>query len=187
MDSAKFVNDEDMKLIWSKVLSGEFESPGTFSKSLIRVLSELPKFYAEVFSNLCRTQISVYNFDTNNRAVSHIQSVFLPRNIINGQEYNDMGLHFNMITELQNMGLIYYYGTNESAITWDSSIYPTVKVKYGEEEITVTKFQDKTFLMGAVTLTSLGESLANITKVVTIPGYINHIKEYFKNNGMEFY
>ena len=53
-DKSRFVSDEQMQELWSKVLVEEANSPGTYSKRTVRFLSDLDKSDALLFSNLCR-------------------------------------------------------------------------------------------------------------------------------------
>ena len=52
--SDQYISDEEMQNIKSQVLSGEANSPGSFSKRTVNLLSDLDKKDAELFQTLCR-------------------------------------------------------------------------------------------------------------------------------------
>ena len=56
MDSGKFVSDENIQMLWGNILAGELDEPGHTPKNIVRILSELDKSQAEIFSNLCSLQ-----------------------------------------------------------------------------------------------------------------------------------
>jgi Protein of unknown function (DUF2806) len=52
-DRCRLVSDEEMQTLWSRVLPGEANSPGTYSKRTVNFLSSLDKSDAELFTRLC--------------------------------------------------------------------------------------------------------------------------------------
>lgn len=52
-DKCRIVSDEDMQLLWAKVLANEANSPGSYSKRTINSLASLDKTDAELFIVLC--------------------------------------------------------------------------------------------------------------------------------------
>ena len=52
-DKCRIISDEGMQLLWSKVLAGEANSPGHFSKRTVNSLASLDKADAELFMALC--------------------------------------------------------------------------------------------------------------------------------------
>ena len=53
-DKSRIISNEDMQTIWAKILSGEANSPGLFSKHTIDIVSMLSNKDAEMFVNLCK-------------------------------------------------------------------------------------------------------------------------------------
>jgi hypothetical protein len=58
-DRSKLISDEEMQQLWSKILAGEANSPKSFSKKTIDIVSAIDKEDANLFTNLCRF---VWNF-----------------------------------------------------------------------------------------------------------------------------
>jgi Protein of unknown function (DUF2806) len=52
-DKCRIIADGDMQKLWSKVLAGEANAPGTFVKRTINLLADLDKDDAELFTQLC--------------------------------------------------------------------------------------------------------------------------------------
>lgn len=52
-DKCRLISDEEMQTLWAKVLSGEANAPGKFSKRTVNYLSSLDKADAELFKSLC--------------------------------------------------------------------------------------------------------------------------------------
>jgi hypothetical protein len=52
-DKCRIVSDEEMQSLWAKVLAGEANSPGTYSKRTVNFLGSLDKTDAQLFTSLC--------------------------------------------------------------------------------------------------------------------------------------
>ena len=51
-DKCRIVSDEDMQNLWSRILAGEANSPGSFSRKTVNMLADMDKSDAELFANL---------------------------------------------------------------------------------------------------------------------------------------
>ena len=52
-DQCRLISDEEMQRLWAKVLAGEANNPGKYSKRTVGLLSSLDKSDAELFRKLC--------------------------------------------------------------------------------------------------------------------------------------
>ncbi|SRR5260370_28050179 len=52
-DRCRLISDDEMQSLWSRVLAGEANVPGTYSKRTVNLLSTLDKKDAELFTRLC--------------------------------------------------------------------------------------------------------------------------------------
>ena len=52
-DKCRLISDEEMQTLWSKVLAGEANSPGRFSRRTVNFMASLSKSDAALFSTLC--------------------------------------------------------------------------------------------------------------------------------------
>lgn len=57
-DCAQDTTDEDMQILWGRILAGEVASPGTFSLRTIQFLKTLERLEAEHFTQLCSLMFS---------------------------------------------------------------------------------------------------------------------------------
>ena len=53
-DKSRIISDDEMQNLWSRVLAGEANYPGTYSKRTINFLAGIDKRDAECFSRMCR-------------------------------------------------------------------------------------------------------------------------------------
>jgi len=53
-DKCRLISDSEMQTLWSRVLAGEANSPGSYSKRTVDFLSSLDKTDAQLFTNLCK-------------------------------------------------------------------------------------------------------------------------------------
>ena len=52
-DKCRIVSNDEMQELWSRILVGEANVPGTYSKRTVNFLSDLDKAEAELFTRLC--------------------------------------------------------------------------------------------------------------------------------------
>ena len=52
-DKVRIVSDNEMQSLWARVLAGEANVPGTYSKRTVNLLSDFDKSDAELFTKLC--------------------------------------------------------------------------------------------------------------------------------------
>ena len=52
-DKCRIVHDDDMQTLWAKILAGEANKPGTYSKRTVNFVAEMDKREAELFTHLC--------------------------------------------------------------------------------------------------------------------------------------
>jgi len=93
IEKAKLASDEDIQVLWSKVLSGEANRNGKFSKRTLTIISDMEKTDALLFTNLCKFAFNIGEPTIIVRAV--------PQSI-----YDKYNINFNTLKHLQNLGLI---------------------------------------------------------------------------------
>lgn len=151
LDGGKFVSDENLQLLWGHVLAGEFEQPGSTPKNIVRILSELSKENAEVFSKICSMRVDIL-LDTG----SDIKNAGCELMIdVPGNYWDKIGVQVHTCQELQTLGLINFTAIGNYNIPVNSAIYPYVHIVSGNEVITVLN-NGKEFPRGNITLTNAG-------------------------------
>jgi hypothetical protein len=58
-EKSRLVSDDDMQTLWSKILAGEANNPGSFSKLTLKIISELEKKDAELFTNIASANFMI--------------------------------------------------------------------------------------------------------------------------------
>lgn len=52
-EKARIVSNDDMQLVWGKILAGEANKPGSFSRRTLEIVSQFSRDDAELFTRLC--------------------------------------------------------------------------------------------------------------------------------------
>ena len=94
-DKSRIVSDTEMQDLWSRVLAGEANDPGTYTKRTVNFLSDLDKIHAELFSKLCGFGWAIGNV---------VPLVFDAE----AEIYRNHGLNFNSLSHLESIGLIHF-------------------------------------------------------------------------------
>ncbi len=53
-DKCRIISDDDMQSLWSRILAGEANSPGSFSRKTVNLVADIDRESAELFRSLCR-------------------------------------------------------------------------------------------------------------------------------------
>jgi hypothetical protein len=94
-DRCRLISDDEMQGLWSRVLAGEANAPGTYSKRTVNFLSDLDKNDADLFTRLCGFGWWIGNI--------------VPLIYDEQQEiYNKRGINFNGLSHLESIGLIQF-------------------------------------------------------------------------------
>ena len=95
---SRVVSDSEMQKLWACLLAGEANSPGTFSKRSVSLLSDLDKNEAETFAKLC---CFAWSISTENEK-EYVPLVFDD----NAAIYKNHGVDFISLNNLESIGLI---------------------------------------------------------------------------------
>ncbi len=167
-DKSRIVSDDEMQALWGRVLAGEANSPGTYSKRTVNFLGDLDKTDAVLFSRLCGfgwqlgdvvplifdTQADIYNnAEINFTTLSHLESIGL--------------IQFNNLAGFQRLRVpkhlvVSYYGT---ALSLEMENEKNNRLK-----------------LGKVLLTKTGHELAPICGSRPVPGFMEYVKEQWKEH-----
>jgi uncharacterized protein DUF2806 len=165
-DKSRIVSDKEMQALWSRVLAGEANAPGTYSKRTVNFLSDLDKVDAELFSKLCGFAYVVGNL---------APLVFDVRAPI----YNDHGVSFGSLSHLESIGLIQF--SNVSGFT-RLKLPKSFSVSYYGKPLglEMPKDSDNELDLGSVLLTKTGFELAPISGSKPVEGFYEYVREHWK-------
>jgi hypothetical protein len=114
-DRCRLISDSQMQSLWSRVLAGEANFPGTYSKRTVNLLSSMDKTDAQKFTDICTfawiisgdIYLLIYDFDD--------------------EIYKKKGIDFPLLSHLDSIGLIHL----SSFVNYNITDLPkTVSVSY---------------------------------------------------------
>lgn len=162
-DKSRIISDDEMQTLWAKVLAGEANSPGTYSKRTVNLLSDLDKKDALLFQTLCRFGWFIGNFTP---LVFDTQA----------EIYNRVGINFESLSHLDSLGLIQFNGISGFS---RQGLPKQFVVAYCEQPLILTmqKDTDNNLELGNVLLTQAGRELASIINAPSVEGFADYVKE----------
>ena len=182
MDSAKFVSDEGMQLIWGRILAGEFENPGSTPPSTMRVLAEITPKYAKAFQTLCSLEVQFEALDAEGTVLADEHEFVLPEKYEYLEKY---GVSFSVLTELEALGLIRFDGTAEFGFTFlNADAHTEIRISYAKDSCIAERYQEDLFPCGVIILTQAGGAIASFTETVSVPEHFSHVVEYLKGHNV---
>lgn len=165
-DRCRLISDEEMQTLWSKLLAGEANSPGTYSKRTVNLLGSLDKSDASLFQSLCGFCWSM----------GHMVPLIYD---VSAEIYTRQGINFSALKHLDEIGLLSF----EPLISYNLNNIPKRSVVYYYERpvyIEFDKENDNEFRLGHVMLSKTGQELAPICDSGPVPGFYDFIFEYWE-------
>lgn len=160
-DKCKLVSDSEMRGVWARILSGEANSPGSFSKRTVDVVASLDKPDAELFTQLCSFawmigSVTPLVFDSSDSI------------------YTDRGINFNTLTHLETLGLLRFgpeFGFLRHCLQNETVIF-----YYGSPFfVGLADKEDKALTLGEVLLSQAGQQLAPICGSKPLPEFPEYV------------
>jgi len=169
-DKCRLVSDDEMQFLWGKVLAGEANAPGTYSKRTVNFLQSLSKDEANKFQLLCRFSIAS---DGSLPAIYDIKD----------EIYKQSGLSFSDLQNLQSFGLMVYSPIGGYTLR---DIGREFLVDYFSTKLSVRmpEASPVDLDIGHALLTDLGKQLARLCALTPIEGFANYLVE--KWSGLKY-
>jgi len=161
-DKSRIISDKEMQGLWARVLAGEANAPGTYSKRTVNYLGDLDKADADLFTRLCGFGWVVGNV---------VPLIFDVEKSI----YTDNGIKFNALIHLESIGLIQFNSlTGFRRLSLPKRFYV---LYYGQELLLeMPKDEDNELELGHVLLTKVGQELAPICGSQPVDGFLDFVK-----------
>ena len=168
IDKCKHISDDNMQELWAKILAGEANNPGSYSKKTVNILGDLEQTEAQVFTALC-------NF------VWTIGSEPIPLVYdVNHSIYSNAGLTSQMCTYLKELGLVNY----ELPIFNFGQVGQGVTANYHHHEVNITgTTNSRGLITGHVSLTLTGMQLFGLCLVEPVNGFFEYVLEEWRKQG----
>jgi Protein of unknown function (DUF2806) len=167
-EKCRIVSDQEMQALWAKVLAGEANAPGRYSKRTVNLLGNLDRLDANAFSRLARFFW----------IIGDVQPLVLD---LDAPIYKEAEINFALLSHLDDIGLV-------------SFSHLTGYVRRGfPERATVTYFgtdvslgfsQNGDLQVGKVMLTMTGQQLAPLCVAEPVAGLIDYVVAKWGENGV---
>ena len=165
-DKSRIVSDDAMRGLWSRVLAGEANAPGSYSKRTVNFLSDLDKSEADLFTKLCGFgwmvgEIKLLVFDET------------------AGIYNQNGVDFASLSHLDSIGLVQFEGLAGFA---NQHLPKRFTVAYYGRRLTLEmpKDSDNRLSLGKAILTRTGKELAPISGSKSVEGFWEYVRDRWK-------
>lgn len=162
-DKCRLISDEEMQDLWARVLSGEANQPGSYSKRIVNFLSSMGKRDAQQFTNLCRFAIDM------GPPVPLIYELSDPI-------YRQADIDLESVAHLDDIGLLRY----ESLSGFSFQGFPEhINVKYFDTtmEFRFPSEAGNSLPIGKVKLSRTGKELAKVCKPSPVEGFTEYLSE----------
>lgn len=162
-DKCRLISNEEMQILWSKVLAGEANSPGIYSKRTVNFLSSLDRSDAMSFQSLC-------NFGW------FLENVTPLIYDVDAEIYKRQGITFDSLTHLGEIGLLSFNNLSSYGLV---GLPKKVRITYHETPIDI-EFEnesDNQFNVGRIILSKVGRELAPICGSKPIPEFFDYTLE----------
>lgn len=167
-EKCKLVSNESMQSLWSKILAGEANSPGTFSKRTVELVSTLEKKDADLFTRLC-------GFGWTMGQVTPL--IFDPAKEI----YKEQGITFTDLTHLDSLGLIRFESVTGFELSFNSNL--AMVVYYGSPiTLNLAQKANQKIKIGQVLLSNTGRELAPICGSKRVDGFLEYVVKEWGND-----
>jgi hypothetical protein len=168
-DKCRLITDDQMQLLWARILSGEANSPGRYSKRTVSLLGSLDKNDAELFRALCSFGWQIGNL------VPLIYDV-------QDRIYTERGLTFAALQRLDEIGLVSFgvlTGYRLMKLPRD-----VIVSYYGERVLLRFQNQDGNEInLGHVLLSKTGQELAPICGSTKCAGFKEYVTAKWSSMG----
>ena len=164
-DKCRIVSDSDMQSLWARVLAGEANAPGTYSKRTVNFVSELDKNDAHLFTKLCGFCWNigyivplVFNFDA--------------------EIYNKNGIDFDALRHLEGIGLIQWVPSGHFG---EDKLSRIINACYYDKSLRldVSSGHYHYLEIGKILLTKIGEELAPICGSHPVESFYEYVKGWW--------
>lgn len=169
-DKCRIISDEEMQSLWGKVLAGEANSPGTFSKRTVNLLGSLDKRDAQLFTTLCGFAWVV------GEIAPLIYDAHLPI-------YAEREINFDTLSHLDDIGLASF---EPLAGFVRIKLPQSIIVSYHGVPLTIefNNPENNKIEIGKVTLTQAGTQLVSVCGAKPVDGFYDYVVEKWTKEGL---
>ena len=173
-DRCRLISDDEMQSLWSRILAGEANAPGTYSRRTLSFLSGLDEREAEMFTRLCGFVWNIGVF---------VPFIYLGLGGIDSRFSSDLGLPEiydengigeRTLKDLESIGLIQLTDGSFAEVVENPVTY------YGRRAELKWDYGDKCVLStGRVLFTTVGVELAPICSAKPVEGFFELMLDWW--------
>ena len=168
-DRCRLTSDKEMQELWARILAGEANSPGAFSKRTVNLVATLDKEEAAAFTKLC-------GFAWDVKGLTPL--------IYDAHEalHQNASLSFSVLNHLTTIGLISH--SVLSGFEQENVASPFV-IRYFDRSalIDFPSGRERTFPLGQVMFTQAGYQLARVCEPEPVPGIYEQALAHWSDLG----
>ena len=166
-ERSRIVSDEEMQELWARVLAGEANDSGSFSRKTINILHDVDRQAADLFRALCGFSWNIAGEDT--RVLVYLDESDDPRGI-----YANCGIDYESLTDLQSLGLL----SLEPRGVLQTELPSTFTASYfgSSIEVTLAAASAMQIRIGQVVLTASGRQFASICSAEPVDGFFEFVR-----------
>lgn len=165
-DKSRIVSNKEMQGLWARVLAGEANKPGTYSKRTVNFLGDLDKVDADSFTRLCGFGWQIGNV---------VPLIF----DVNAEIYSKNQINFGVLSHLESIGLIQF---NSLSGFRRLELPKKFHVFYYGQPLLLEMPKDtgNELQLGHALLTRIGQELAPICGSAPVDGFMEYVREKWK-------
>jgi len=169
-DKCRLVSDAEMQALWARILAGEANSPGSYSRKTVNVVANLDKFDAEMFTRLC--------------SFGFWMGGFFEILVYNSEDdiYKKRGVNFDRLSLLDSIGLVQFSPlTGYQFLALPDKGYTL----YFDQKVWLEFPPGKkpSLDVGHVLPTQVGRQLISVCKGSPVDGFTEYVKERWRSFG----
>ena len=168
-DKCRIVHDDKMQTLWAKILAGEANKPGTYSKRTVNFVADMDKREAKLFMNLCQ-----YVCEIKNGEDTELVPLLLP--------YDDFPYPMpdGSLNDLDSIGLIRLDDFPDEIV-----LHKPIEVSYYEKSIHLGLYLEddkeipdhlKSLYTSHIKLTQIGKELYPMARSTGIDGLLDYVR-----------
>ena len=169
LEKSRHISDDGMQEWWARILAGEANNPGSYSKRVVNILGDLEQTEAQVFSNLCNF---VWNFGN-----APVPLVLDPSQAI----YTASGINHGVCIYLDELGLVNY----TPPITNYRQIEEGNVIVYHAHQVELKEIPNRRGLdLGQVSFTISGMQLFSLCDTSPVEGFVEYVLNEWQDKGV---
>ncbi len=163
-DKSRIVSDFDMQLIWGKILAGEANNSGSFSRKTVNLVADIDKHDALLFTNLCNFTWTIGGFEY--PLVYDTQSAI----------YQSQNIYLETLIHLQTLGLVEDGGSLGFRRV---NLPQTVDTTYFGRPLALNmpKVGGNQLATGQAMFTRPGRELKGVCSMAPVPGFFEYVHD----------